>query len=361
MPGPWVPSLARAMGLAQFIAMKPAVLTAFQGSPLFCNNEHCGPPPSWTSPLLCLLPFPGLLFLLVLPTSEGYFSPSFNDRLFLFVSLCMCKCVSGFCPWLILPFIYLSLPQGYERCSGPGTGLGIGHLFLIPLPRTSTTLQATTMASRGHPKCVSNPGSSDGQSCVLNSSWILEGEAQTLQMELNISSLSLLPLALWLLLPASAFSWPLELTIRSCLWLAFSPWLCLANSASTMFIKHLCPFLSTHSHRYHHTQSSLPQSPNFPPSSWLSGPPPSQKKVPKKTKLLDESFQRAFILSLLCSEAFKFSINSQVVSKSSGLSLKASILCLFSLFWSPGSQTHPAPSQECLFWLLGSLCHLFYF
>ena len=168
--------------------------------------------------------------------SEGYFSPSFNDRLFLFVSLCMCKCFSGFCPWLIHPFIYFSLPQGYESCSGPGTGLGMGHLFLISLPRTSTTLTATTMASRGHPKCVSNPGSSDGQSCVLNSSWILESEAQTLQMELNISSPqpsasdSLTSITcLRIFLATGADNQELSLT-------CIHHWLCLANSTSTMFI-----------------------------------------------------------------------------------------------------------------------------
>ena len=72
----------------------------------------------------------------------------FHSLPFFFLSLSTYEYFSGFCPCLIHLFIYFSLPQRYESCSGPGIRLGIGHLLLTRLPRTSTTLTAITVASQ---------------------------------------------------------------------------------------------------------------------------------------------------------------------------------------------------------------------
>lgn len=74
-----------------------------------------------------------------------------------FLGLCL-----GFIrPSLISPF------HKHESCSGPGTGLGIGHWFLTVHSRTSTIPASISTTSLSPTQAF--PGD---QPCVLNSSWI---------------------------------------------------------------------------------------------------------------------------------------------------------------------------------------------
>ena len=100
-------------------------LDSFPGSPFFATMNTVG----------LLLPESLSFFLSqgsslswFSQVSEGCFSLSFNDKPFFFLSLSTYEYFSGFCPCLIHLFIYFSLPQRYESCSGPGIRLGIGHL-----------------------------------------------------------------------------------------------------------------------------------------------------------------------------------------------------------------------------------------
>ena len=120
-------------------------LDSFPGSPFFATMNTVG----------LLLPESLSFFLSqgsslswFSQVSEGCFSLSFNDKPFFFLSLSTYEYFSGFCPCLIHLFIYFSLPQRYESCSGPGIRLGIGHLLLTCLPMTSITLTAITVASQ---------------------------------------------------------------------------------------------------------------------------------------------------------------------------------------------------------------------
>ena len=120
----------------------------------------------------------------------------------------------------------------------------------------------------------------------------MEDEVQTLQMGLNISSLSLLllPLTLtsitWLQIFLATGADLQELSLTGIQSLAVSGWFCQHNVCLTPLPLPLYPFSSLP------PQSSLSQSPSLSSSSWLFSPLPPSKKVPHKVSgwILPNSF-----------------------------------------------------------------------
>lgn len=155
MPGPRVPPLRQAMGRAQLIATKPAILTAFPGSPLSCplpesfpscvfsQSYSLGSPvslsPSRTDSLFSVCVSASLDSVLALPSLMPPFHISIQTLLW-----------PGYWPgrW---PFISHSLPKDFynphnnNHCFFPCDNPGVSSILAFP----------------------------DGPPCVLNSSWEL--------------------------------------------------------------------------------------------------------------------------------------------------------------------------------------------